>query len=96
MTTTTTTNIDQDLTDKKYDEVSAAIQAAVAKPFTPKQKGAALVGLASAYMDVSNSINSKYLEALKSAVESLKKINAAESRSNEKISLAEVRAKLNS
>jgi len=87
-------NIESLLAEKKYDEVRAIINEAVNTKFSETEKGAALAGLASAYMDISNTVNIQYLEALKEAVSGMKKINTAEARSNDNIKLVEIRSKL--
>ena len=87
-------NIESLLAEKKYDEVKAAIIEASSKEFSDEERGAALTGLASVYMDISNAINTRYRDALQEAVAGMKDINAAENNASEKAKLVEVRAKL--
>jgi len=84
-------NIEDLLAQKKYDEVRAIISASVHQKFSDEEKGAALVGIASIYMDISNSINEAYREALQEAIDGINEINKAESKFADKIKLAEVR-----
>jgi len=84
-------NIEDLLAHKKYDEVRAIISASVHQKFSEEEKGAALVGIASIYMDISNSINAAYRDALQEAIDGIKEINKAESKFADKIKLAEVR-----
>jgi len=79
------------LKEKKYDEVCALIKGAAEAPMTDKEKGAALVGIASVYMDVSNSIGAQYRDALDEAIAGMKAINVAETDMGDKIKLASVR-----
>ncbi|MEK7185025.1 MAG: hypothetical protein AAB726_00155 [Patescibacteria group bacterium] len=89
-------NIELLLSEKKYDEARAIITAALEAKFSPEEKGAALTGMASVYLDISNTINMRYRDALQEAIAGMKKINSAETDISEKIKLAEVRDKLNS
>lgn len=83
------------LVEKKYDEVREIVRSAVAEEIPEKDRGALLVGLSSAYLDILNSLNESYRQALEEAVAGMKAINAAESKMNDRIRIAEVRASLN-
>ncbi len=83
------------LAEKKYEEVRAIIRSAVAEEIPEKDRGALLTGLSSAYLDISNSINEAYRQALEEAVAGMKALNAAESKIGDKIRIAEVKASLN-
>ncbi len=89
-------NIESLLADKKYDDVRAIITSATSAKFSDEEKGAALTGLASAYLDISNAIQTRYRDALQEAIMGMKEINAMENKISEKVQLAEVRSKLNS
>lgn len=92
--TTDISQIETLLHEKKYDEVRALISAVAAEPFTPAEKGAALTGLASVYMDISNSINSRYLSALRTALAGLEMVSKSEQAFAEKIRASEIRSDL--
>lgn len=88
-------NIETLLSEKKYDQVRSIINTATTKKFSDEEKGAALTGLASTYLDISNAINIRYRDALQEAISGMKEINSAESKTSERIKLMEVRDKLN-
>lgn len=79
---------------KKYDEARELINAAVSENLTQEQRGAALAGIASVYVEVSNAINARYKDALEEAVAGIKQLKAAESRANDKVKLAGLRSDL--
>ena len=87
--------IEKLLAEKKYAEVGQIISDAAATPMTSEEKGAAFTGVASVYMDVMNKINIQYRDALKEAIEAMKKLNKAESGLKDKIAAADLREKLN-
>jgi transcriptional regulator NrdR family protein len=82
------------LTEKKYDEVHDLIKEIVSTKMTSEEKGAALVNFASVYLELSNTINAHYLDALEEAVAGMKEINTAEAKSNDTIRVAELRETL--
>jgi hypothetical protein len=82
------------LDEEKFDEVRTIINGAVSSEFSKEERGAALTGLASVYLQVSNAINSRYKAALEEAIDGMKQLRAAESRMNDKAKLTEVRAGL--
>jgi hypothetical protein len=88
-------NIEDLLAQKKYDEVRAIISASIHEKFTDKERGESLVAIASIYMDISNSINEAYRDALKEAIAGIGQINKAESHFKDNVKLEEVRSKLN-
>jgi hypothetical protein len=96
MTTPNVQDIQKLINEKRFDEARALIKSAATQKMTEKEKGAALTGVAAAYMEMTNAINKGYRDALKEAIESVRKLNASESKSKEKLQLAEVRGKLNS
>jgi hypothetical protein len=83
------------LAQKRLQEAGEIIKAAVAEPLTEAEKGAAYTGAASAYLDIMNSINVQYRDALQEAIEAIKKLNKAESGFKDKIAVAEIKEKLN-
>lgn len=82
--------------EKKFEEAAALIKAATHEQLSGKQKGELYAGLASVYMKLTNAVNAGYRDALQEAIESAKKLQKVEVGVKEKISLAEVREKLNS
>ncbi len=88
-------NIEKLLEEKKYDEVRSIVNNIASSKMTDKETGAALTGIASAYLEISNSINARYLDVLQQAIEGMKKINSAENKSLENIKLSEIRGGLN-
>ena len=87
-------NLGQLIDDKKYDEAKAVISAAVKDDLTDDEKGAALVGLASVYLNMSNNISQQYIDTLKETIDALEKLKKAEIEARDGIDLAEVRAGL--
>jgi len=88
--------IEELLAQKNYDEVRKMITAIVDKKFSDEEKGAALVGLASIYLDISNSIQKDYRDALQEAIAGMQKLNSLDSEVSDKIKLNNVRESLNS
>ena len=86
--------IDPLLKDKKYDEARKLISDIAAEKMTDKEKGAALVGMASTYMKISNNASLEYKEALAQAIAGFKAINKGETKVNDKLKLEEVRKDL--
>jgi hypothetical protein len=82
------------LADKKFDEAKAVINSIISAKMTESEKGDALVGMSSVYLDIMNSINAKYESALNDAIAGMRAINKAESKMNDKIRLAEVKESL--
>jgi len=82
------------LAEKKYDEVRKIITDAVKEDIPGEEKGAILVGFASAYMTISNAINEQYRDALKEAIAGMEMINKAESETIDQIKLDEVKNNL--
>ena len=79
------------LKEKKYAEVNALISDIAKEKMTDQEKGSAFVGMADMYMQISNSINLEYRDALAEAIASMKAINTAEANMGDKIKLASVR-----
>jgi len=72
------------------------ISEVVSKPLTNSEKGATLVSLAEVYMDVMNSINDQYKAVLEEAIKGMELIKKAESATNDKIKITEVKESLKS
>jgi hypothetical protein len=87
-------NIELLLENKKYEEVQALIKEVVGSEISDEEKGAAFVGLASAYIDISNAIDTRYRDALQEAVDGMMAINKAESKTNDKVRIEEVKSSL--
>ena len=84
------------LAEKKYDQVHIIINDVVNSAISKEDEGAYLTKLFELYLDISNSINSTYLDALEEAVVGMKHIDMAENKMIDKIKLAQIRNKLNS
>lgn len=78
-------NIEQLLSEKKYDQVRMIVASVAVRKFSDEEMGAALTGLASTYLDISNAISMRYRNALQEAIVGMKAINAAEMKASEKI-----------
>ena len=94
MATLDTAHIESLLDAEKYDEAKALLDEAIRTPFSPIEQGAATVGMTRGYVDRINTINAQYRDALKIAIESIKRINKAESADIDLARLAEVRKSL--
>ena len=68
------------LVEKKFDEARVLIQSTISAKSSEKEQGAMLIDIASIYMQMVNSANATYRDALKEAIEGMKKINKSESR----------------
>ncbi len=90
-----TKNIEKLLAEKKYAEVGKIISDAATAPMSSDEKGAALTGVATVYMDVMNNINIQYRDSLKEAIEAMKKLNKAELGMKDKIAVDEIKGQLN-
>ena len=84
------------LKEKNFAAAKQLIDHVAKSEMSETEKGDVLIGIASAYMDIVNTANEEYLEALKEIVQGLEKINSAEKRTGDKIKIAEVRQELNS
>ena len=82
------------LSEKKLAEAGKMIKQTVAEPFDAKQKGAALAGVAAAYMDVTNKVNTQYRDALKEAIAGLQKVQRAERAAEDNAQISEVKKEL--
>ncbi len=78
-----------------YVEAKKLIEGAFSKQMEDSEKGALYTNLASLYLDVTNSIEDKYIESLKNTAELLERINESESQIDSKIQLANAKASLN-
>lgn len=83
------------LEEKDLAGAGALISQAVSSDLTEEEEGGMLTGLASVYLEVSNSMNERYLSALNETIASLEALQKAEGLSTEKIELATVREQLN-
>jgi len=90
-----TKKIEELLKDKKYDEVTSLIKEMSKEELSSEENGEALVGFASIYMKIMNSINAEYRDRLKEAIEAMKLVNKSEAEMNDKAKLMEARASLN-
>ncbi len=87
-------NLTQLIEEKKFDEARAVISAAVQSDLTDDEKGAALTGLATVYLRMSNAISQKYIDTLKETITALEHLKKAELQAHDTVDLAEVRAGL--
>ncbi len=82
------------LAGAKYEEAKKLIGEMVQVKLSSEEKGAVLVGIASAYMDISNAINETYRDALKEVIASIELVDKSESDFNDKLKLEEVKKDL--
>jgi hypothetical protein len=92
--TTDIKHLEDLIAQKRYNEAKGLIKMAMNEPLTKEERGAALVDFASLYMKINTAIAMEYKNALADAVEGMKKINAAKSKTGDAIKLEEVRGKL--
>lgn len=90
-----TTKIDELLANGKYAEAKKMIEEVFATKLEGEEDGALLTDLASVYLDVTNSIEGKYLESLKNASEILSRIDQAESKIDASEQLVKAKSLLN-
>lgn len=62
------------LKEGKLDEAKALIREIVTAPLSQEEEGAALIQIASAYLDAANAADAAYIEALEKAVEATKPV----------------------
>ncbi|HEV7702353.1 MAG TPA: hypothetical protein VGO63_02840 [Candidatus Paceibacterota bacterium] len=77
-----------------YNSVRQIVEKMVEKNLTDEERGEGLAAIASVYLDISNAINENYVDALREAIEGMKKINQAEKVVKEDINVRDIRAKL--
>jgi hypothetical protein len=86
--------LEEYLIQKNYEEAGKMIQTMVKEKLSAEEKGDVMVGIISAYIEISNMIDERYLEALDDAIESLKKLNKAETKIKESIKIKELNDRL--
>lgn len=82
------------LSEKKYEEAGQLMKLAIGEKMTDLERGDAMVGIISMYIEISNQIDERYLEALEEAIISLKKINKAENEAKDIIKINELKKKI--
>ncbi len=82
------------LSENKIPEAQEIIRGIIAEKLTNDDRGEALVNLASVYLDIMNSIDEQYAEALKSAVSDLKNLDIKISEETDTEKLKKVRESL--
>jgi hypothetical protein len=82
------------LSENKISEAQEIIKSIIDEKLTSKDRGEALVNIASVYLDIMNSIDEQYAEALKIAVKDLKKLDENISKDTDAEKLREVRESL--
>ncbi len=87
--------LEQYLAEQKYDEVKQMINDIVNAELTEEERGEGLVAFLSVYMEIMNSVNTAYRDALKEILADMQGLNLAESNSKDKIRLKQVRESLN-
>jgi hypothetical protein len=87
--------LEQYLAEKKYDEAKQLINDIVNAELTEEERGEGLVAFLSVYMEIMNSVNTAYRDALKEILADMQGLNLAESNSKDKIRLKQVRESLN-
>src|SRR3990167_6881028 len=91
---TDTKKLEIALEEKDYETVKSEIEKLVEKKLTDEELGEGLTGLASVYLDLSSSVSEKYMEALKQAIEGMKKINHAEKEVVKGANINDLKAKI--
>lgn len=82
------------LAEKKLDEAREVIKSIISAKMSDEEKGDILIGLSSAYLDIMNSINESYRDALDEAINGLETVNSADSRMTDIIRVAEIKESL--
>ena len=90
----TNDTISQLIAEKKYDELRSYIATEVQKKYSSAERGQALLGLATLYIDITNAINSRHQSTLEDIAKRVNKINQTEMEVNDDIDLKIVRSKL--
>jgi hypothetical protein len=88
------TKLEKLLAEKNFTEAKKVIGDIVSAKMSDLDKGQALVGVASIYLDISNAINENYRATLEEAIAGMKALNSEESKVNDKIRVAELKEDL--
>ncbi len=80
--------------EKKNAEAQALIKELLSERMTSEERGESLVNLAALYLDITNSINSQYAEALTEAFAGLKDVDSQILKKTDADKLAKVREEL--
>jgi hypothetical protein len=86
--------LEQYLAEQKYDEVKQMINDIVNAELTEEERGEGLVSFLSVYMEIMNSINVSYRDALKEILADMQGLNLAQSKATDKIKLQKIREDL--
>lgn len=88
------TKLEKLLAEKNLIEAKKVINGIVSEKMSDLDKGQALVGVASIYLDISNAINENYRATLEEAIAGMKAINSEESKINDKVRVEELKKDL--
>ena len=80
--------------EKKNAEAQALIKELLSERMTSEERGESLVNLAALYLDITNSINGQYAEALTEAFAGLKDVDSQILKKTDADKLAKVREEL--
>ncbi len=86
--------IETELSNGNYEEAGKLIKEILAENLTDSDKGAALVGLASAYMELLNTVNKGYLDRIKAINKDIEKIIGMENVVDDEEKIVNVRKAL--
>ena len=89
-----TDHLVQLLEQGQFDQAKSLIEGFFEPELTKEEKGAALVNLATLYMDFRTKNNERYSEFMQEAIDSLKSLKTSEDQLNESIALGDLRKKL--
>ena len=81
-------------TKNDHASIKADIDNYFSKDLSPEDRGAAYTQFASMYMRVQNGINRGYLNALTTAINLLKSVNAKENEGRDAIDTAEIKSRI--
>ncbi len=82
------------LSENKITEASALIKEIMDQKMTSEERGENLVNFATMYLDIMNSIDSEYEEALKEAVSALKDLDVKDLKKRDEDKLKKIRESL--
>ncbi|MEK7463844.1 MAG: hypothetical protein AAB610_01845 [Patescibacteria group bacterium] len=94
MTPNKIADLEKLLAEKNTSGAKALLKELLAEKMTSEERGEALVNIAALYLDITNSINKQYAEALKEAFVALKEVGNQEVAQGDAEKLKKIREEL--
>ena len=94
MTPNKITDLEKLLSENNIDGARSLISEILSEKMTTEEEGEVLVNIASLYLDIINSIDTKYEDTLKEIMAGLKDLNVKESKAEDADKLKKIRESL--